>query len=76
MGNGPTDFFKMYWREILLVLILFYMQAGINDAKRDASDAADYARRGYYESSTASEYAQYASDYASEAADNSSYCIY
>ena len=63
------NFVKTYWREIAVLIMFLYLNAGINQAKQNAEYAYDYA-------ADAASYARQASDSASDAADSASYCEY
>jgi hypothetical protein len=76
-------FLRKYWREIILIIFLLNMQAGINKAINNSENAYIYASKAATNASEAidyaydaSNYASEASDYASQAADSASYCEY
>lgn len=61
-------FLRLYWREIVVLIMFLYLQAGINEAKNNAEYAYDYA-------ADASHYARNAWDSADEASDNASNAV-
>jgi hypothetical protein len=70
------NFIKIYWREIVVLIMYLSIQSKVNSAITNSERAYDYAADASSYARQAMDYASEASDNASDAANSASYCEY